>query len=372
MRSPMDEASYLQFYKNTTLGYSKSFQSRICKQLESQHRITFDPQRHIGDSDEILFFEKKNDFQAVIEKTSEDKKFAAFYENGEFDKLYRYSVPFFYEREDGKSVKDIIAGKKASLFEASSYVPDYILDEEIKDALPLYRIDGNVVMLKFVLQKMYYTPDTFDKMEYRYPVVVYIDDGFLEIRYDSMRYLSSVNVVSLGEYEKLVSDCIAWLQNELGLTLFFCDHTDIVKVVNDRTNTNVVIYKQMMELDSGGAAELTASDERDYVLPFVGEIRELIEENQELFGQSEEVKKLLLQYLEDKEATASYPYLYIKFKKPVVTQSYVVKVTFDYLKHVYTLLQHNSGDCKDLGMERMNDAIQYLCTSGSFVRGETI
>ena len=128
----------------------------------------------------------------------------------------------------------------------------------------------------------------------------------------------------------------------------------------------------MMELKSGGAAELKASDGDDYVLPFIGEIRELIEENEDLFKQAEEAKKLLLQYLTDQEVTAYYPYIYIKRCKPVESDTFVVKITFDYLSHKYTLLQHLTGTCKDFGMGRMNDVIEYLLTSGSFVKGEKI
>ena len=107
-------------------------------------------------------------------------------------------------------------------------------------------------------------------------------------------------------------------------------------------------------------------------MPFLGELRELIEENEELFSESQEIKQLLLQYLNEKEATASYPYIYVKWIKPVETLSYIVKITFDYFEGKYTLLQHITGNCKDLGMERMNDAIKYLSKSGSFVKGEEI
>ena len=62
--------------------------------------------------------------------------------------------------------------------------------------------------------------------------------------------------------------------------------------------------------------------------------------------------------------------IYIKWVKPVESQSYIVKVTFDYFNQKYTLLQHITGDCKDLGMERMNNAIKYLCQSGAFIKGE--
>lgn len=107
-------------------------------------------------------------------------------------------------------------------------------------------------------------------------------------------------------------------------------------------------------------------------MPFIGEIRELIDENEELFKEAEEIKQLFLQYLTEKEATASYPYIYVKWVKPVESQRYIVKITFDYFNNKYTLLQHITGNCTDLGMGRMNDAIEYLCKRGSFVKGEKI
>ena len=154
--------------------------------------------------------------------------------------------------------------------------------------------------------------------------------------------------------------------------MYTCEHTDAIKIVNDKQNEDVKMYKQMMQMSSGGAAELTAAESSDYVLPFIGEIRELIDENEDLFNEAPEIKQLLTQYLNDKEATASYPYIYVKWVKPVESQSYIVKITFDYLSRRYTLLQHITGGCKDLGMERMNDAIKYLCESGSFAKGEKI
>ena len=77
-------------------------------------------------------------------------------------------------------------------------------------------------------------------------------------------------------------------------------------------------------------------------------------------------------YLNDIELTASYPYIYIKWENAVESQSYIVKITFDYLNQKYTLLQHLTGTCSDIGMERMNNAIKYLCESSSFTKGEEI
>jgi len=49
MRTPMDEMTFLEFYKNTILCGSNNFQHFICKQLEAENRITFEEQRKISD-----------------------------------------------------------------------------------------------------------------------------------------------------------------------------------------------------------------------------------------------------------------------------------------------------------------------------------
>ena len=97
MRTPMDEATFLEFYKNTILCGSNNFQHFICKQLEAEKRITFEEQRKISDKDDTLFFESKRDFKGIILKTTTMRSFISFYEALEYKKLYKYSVPFFYE-----------------------------------------------------------------------------------------------------------------------------------------------------------------------------------------------------------------------------------------------------------------------------------
>lgn len=371
MRSPMDEKTFMSFYKNTVLGYSNNLQRHMCRLLEEQHRITFEEQRSLLDSDKILYFESKRDFRGILSQTTINRDFIGFYEYSEFVKLYKYSVPLFYHIGDEINILNILERQGIPKFDKESYKPEFILNTSLQDAKPIYLEESGKVFIKFTLQKTYLTPESYEKIDYRYPVVIYFDptNGCLEIRYDSIKYTNSFDSEL---YEKMVIDCIEWLKKELKLSLYACEHTETIKIVNDKQNEDVKMYKQMMQMSSGAAAELTAAETSDYVLPFIGEIRELIDENEDLFNEALEIKQLLTQYLNDKEATASYPYIYIKWVKPVESQSYIVKVTFDYLSRKYTLLQHITGDCKDLGMERMNDAIKYFCESGSFVKGETI
>lgn len=373
MRSPMDKKTFLDFYKNTILGSSNSVLSFISSLLVEENKITFEAQRSIGDSDEIMYFESKRDFRKIVSETTTNIKFAGFYECWEFLKLYKYSLPLFYNLSGEKPIDICLKEMEAKEFDPDAFAPEYILNTSLKEAIPLYWKKDGDVFIKFVLQKTYVQPETFEQIDYRYPIIIYfnVDNGILEIRYDATRYNSN-GVISSDAYETIVTECMDWLKNKLKLDLFVCNHADIIQIINDKQNEDVRIYKQMMQMSTGASAELTASEGTDYVLPFIGELKELIDENEEIFNKAEDVKQILLQYLADKEATASYPYIYIKWVKPVESQSYIVKVIFDYFSRKYTLLQHITGNCKDLGMERMNDAIKYLCQSGSFVKGEKI
>lgn len=373
MRSPMDEKTFLEFYKSTLLGGSNNLQFFVCKKLEENHRITYEEQIDLKDKPDTLYFESKRDYKNIISRTTTSKDFIDFYEEFEFKKLYKYSVPFFYTIDDESEIDKLLVENGVPFFDKDNFETDYVIDKSLREAKPMVLKEDGSYYIKFVLQKSYVQAETYQHINYRYPILIVVNPKIriIEIRYDSLRY-SFGEQIEREAYSNNVTTCIDWVKSNLHAKLFCCEHTDTIKIINDSQNTDVRMYKQMMELKDGGSAELTASESADYVLPFIGELRELIEENEDLFNEADEVKQILLQYLTEKEATASYPYIYVKWVKPVETQSYIVKLTFDYFNGKYTLLQHITGICKDLGMERMNDAIEYLSSSGSFVEGEAI
>ena len=340
-------------------------QRHFCNLLEHEGKISFDSQENLFQSSDAKVFTNKNDLEGIISSTAEDKTFAAFYELWEFEKLCKYSIPFFMDEVS----KEAIIKKLCSSNDV--FAPNYILHTSIKDAIPMYRISQDDIVIKFVLQKSYVIPEPYTQVDYRFPVLIYIDvrHKVLEIRYDSTKYTS---ISGHAKYEKYIYDCIEWIRDQLEIELYACDTRNAIDTIQDSTNRSVVVYRQMMEMSSGGAAELTASKDEDYVLPFIGEIRGLIDENESLFEAAPEIKKILEQYLFDKEATASYPYIYVKWIKPVESHSYIVKITFNYMDDKYVVLQHITGSCNDLGMGRMNNAIKYLCENGAFAKGEKI
>lgn len=369
-RSAMDESTYMNFYRESVSRYSKRAQRIICKTLLEKGKITFDPQMRLTfDNSSPVYFEK-NDIEAIISQTTMDANFVGFFESWEFIKLYKYSIPVFFDSKI--SIKSLLEEANISVFDENTFHPDYILRTNIQDATPTCFEKNGKYFVKFVLQKSFLEGETYSQVDYRYPIVIYFDENIkiLEIRYDSIKYSNQMS--DNRAYPNIVSYCIKWLKEKLRLDLYVCDHANVIDVVNDKSDSTVNMYKQMMEMPSGRAAELKAAEGRDAVLPFVGELRELIDENEELFDKAPDIKELLVDYLNDIEATSNYPYIYVKWENAVESQSYIVKITFDYLSQKYTVLTHLTGTCNDLGMERMNNAIKYLCESNSFTKGEHI
>lgn len=367
----MQEDQFLDFYRDSVLGYSKAYQKYFVRQLKNEGHITDDDQCALSDKPNVLVVEKRQSEKSIIALMAQKACYAANFEYLEFCKLYKYSVPFFFSTLDGIPVNQAIKNSPCILFDYNSYSPSFALSRTIGESAPYYLAQNEEILIKFVLQKSYPRHEDYQPVDYRYPVVVYInsDLDILEIRFDAVRFDPQFGKES---YESLLYDSIKWINENLHFSLLRCDGVDAISIINSKEDESVKIYKQMMELSSGGSAELTASEEKDSVMPFIGELRELIDENDELFARNNEIRQLLLGYLHEKEATASYPYIYIKRVKPVESDSYILKITFDYYFGAYTGLQHQTGVCRDLGMGRMNDAIKYLCESGSFTKGEPI
>lgn len=343
----MSQNTFLTFYKNSIELLSKASQKYICKLLEKEKLISFDEQCNLFASDNnIPYFKSIKDFPEIINKTTLSEKCSNFYERWECTKLYKYSIPLYFEFPTTTySLTDKLTSLNIKNLD-DKFEPSKIIAPTIQSAKPIYLDNNGQYIIKFTLQKMYLDLDSEERIGYRYPIVVYIDpqNNFLDIRYDSIKN-SPLN----STYEQNIKFIVDWLKDKLELKLYTINHDALIDTVKNRENTDVTMYRQMMVLSSGGAAELTASrncgqvtaeNGNDYVLPFIDELRDIIAENEDLFAKSPEIKELLTKYLDNKEDTANYPYVYIKWLNPVVSNSFLVKVTFDYIDNKYILLQH--------------------------------
>ena len=241
MRSPMDENTYLGFYTSTVLGCSKAVINNICLKLMAERMIVCDPQIAMEDLPDAVYFENKRDQKRIITETTSSIRFAGFYEEWEFSKLYKYSVPLFYELHPSKDLKTLFVTKGVKQFEKGKYSPIMVLNTTLRESDPMFWEHEGKLYIKFVLQKSYYKEEPFEQVDYRYPVVLFFDPdrAAIEIRYDAVRYSSEI--VATGGYDVLVEECIKWMQEYLGLELFKCEHKAFIPTINDKNNSDVII-----------------------------------------------------------------------------------------------------------------------------------
>ena len=79
----MGAQDFLEFYKETFLGYSKIFQRYVVKKLEEKHYITYNSQIELSDNENTIQVEKGQDSKAIAQ-TATEKRFSGFYESLEF------------------------------------------------------------------------------------------------------------------------------------------------------------------------------------------------------------------------------------------------------------------------------------------------
>lgn len=367
MLRDMGEKEYLRFYNNTaTKIYSGQFKKYIRDMLEKKGLITYSS----DEEESAKYFNSKN-YNIIVNDTSKDKDFLDFYDNLDFIKTYKYSVPLFYEGDEEKLYQLLKEKKEIYKIGEWDYNKGYCIAESMKDAIPAYYENDEKKFIKFVVQKNYFN-SLQESIDYRYVVLIYIDsqNKIIEIRYDNVKNAGEIDYKKV--YENQVNYCIEWIKEKLGLKVKKCLSKDFNDAIKRDVTGNIKIFKQMMDMGTYGSAELTASEDTDYILPFIGEIKALIDDNKELFDSCPEIREIFSRYIQEKVETASYPYVYLLWKNAVVSKNFIFKVTFKYFERKFILIQHITATDEYLGMERMNDAIDYLAKNKAITPGEEI
>ena len=192
-------------------------------------------------------------------------------------------------------------------------------------------------------------------------LVFHKDLKLVEIRFDTVKRLFTGGDRDQTIYIRLVDEIIKYVEENYKITLKPIDLDFIVDITKKEENEDIKLISQYMNLATGGKAKLDVGNNEEYVLPIIGELKNIINDLKEELDKNLKIKDALEQFIFEKEETTDYPWIEVLFlnKEGIKTRNNHVKFTFNYMGKTYSLITYYYNDAL-IGMERMNDVTRFI------------
>lgn len=281
----------------------------------------------------------------------QSKRACFFIEKWEFIKDYKYSVLFTCD--DFAKILERV--KKISPLN-ECYENEYLYTS-FGDPVA-YSSEG-YNFLKFNLAFAAVHPLTQEEFLTKYPfLVVFHEEGeLIEFRFDVLKRVFLSDRKEQTIYADLIAEMVEYLKVHFECNLNPLDLDFMVNVC--KHDNNVKLIAQYMKLPSGGNAQLEVGNNQEYVLPFLGELRSLLSDNQAELEKVPDFREALEQFMFEMEEMSDYPWIELLWENEIKTRSIRVKFVFNYMNNEYCLIQHYYSNVL-IGMERMNYVIKYV------------
>ncbi len=335
--------TYPKYSRITLLKDLEACGIKIKKGTEGLGNGIVDISNLFSDDDKIRECFKDNDTKAI-----------RCVEQYEFFRSYKYSVLFEYDDQESL-LKELISKKLVRDFDEESEGVD-----DLGETTPLPSMcerEGKI-FLKFNFAFRGYDPVKSKDVKLKYPllIVLFKDLGVAEIRFDRIGSIFKDTKEFSEFYKRKILFAKNWLSNVLKANLKNLDLKVIVDNIKEESASDVILYSQFMSMKTGAKAKLEIGGDME-VLPILGELQQLIDDNASLFESVAEVKELLDNFIQEIKVTSETPWVQLCWKKTKERKKMIVKFSHDILDEQYTLLQHLG---EQQGMERMNYVTKYL------------
>lgn len=227
-------------------------------------------------------------------------------EDLEFKKEYRHMAWFKLKNlnvlDITKRITEDSDAAKAFLLYNGSFVCDSINAEEPSITVKQMP-SGLYLKFNYIL-----TPcdgDATKKIKYVVLVRMDLESGILEICFDKVKfdYRNRENF-----YSELIEGIVERLENLLGLEIEYIDFKSLIYYIKEfKDDVNIIAMKLKR---NGTIAHLDSFENEEFIIPILGELKNLIDSNDELFGanlESTSIKELLTNFIEEIELTSDLP-----------------------------------------------------------------
>lgn len=279
------------------------------------------------------------------------------YKNIEANKSFKYSALF--ELDDERSSSEIIRLITRN---------NNIVDSTIKLGTPSKDFKAvklnDIIKFTFLLDGLRIENGIPVPTKTTYSVAVKVWDlqnesrKFIEIDADNVA--SYFRLDRDNFFEQMINTVSEYLQTEFSLTLIPVDLLHTLEEIKEKEKKGELdnlpkASAQKMVLSSGSQAILDSNDAETIILPILGELRNLIDDNEELFSKSLDVKILLEEFIRDTETMSDLPWITFTWDDKIKSKK--IQVKFVLSEYPYTLLNYYSHT---KGRSGMNDVIESL------------
>ncbi|MFH5834538.1 hypothetical protein ACHAL6_00505 [Proteiniclasticum sp. C24MP] len=348
----MDYKIYVEYLQNTVRKYSFKQLKFILKQM-IKAEIAFSGQVPIQLAGEDALDITDMDYElALLKIIRERKRGVKEFEKWEFIKDYKYSIPFEIDNYSS-TVPSIL--NQIPIIDTTE--ENYIHKDLVSPVR--YTVD-DIDLLKYSFSFSAYNSTTGEEELLKYPVVIAFHNNLevIEIRFDTLRMpFKDNNPMFYSSLVKIIRDNF---KSTYGLELSPIDLMFLHTIAKE--NGDVKLIGQSMNLSSGGRAELNVGKNEDYILPFIGELQDLIKDHEEDLHKFPELENALNNFIFEIEEMSEYPWFELLWENETKTRSIHVKIVTRYMDENYCLIQHYYSNVL-IGMERMNNVVKYISSN---------
>jgi len=188
-----------------------------------------------------------------------------------------------------------------------------------------------------------------------------LESNIIEFRFDSIKRIFTGIDRDQNVYTKLVKELLIYLKDNYNIELIPVALEKIITIASTDGSKGIKLCTQHMNFKNGGRAQLKTGDDGKYVMPFLGELKELMSEIADDLSKNPAIRDRLNNFIKDKEITSEYPLAEVDFldKNNNSKRNNRVKFCFNYMNSGFCLVSYYYNNLL-FGMERMDDVTNFI------------
>lgn len=296
--------------------------------------------------------ENKEKAVTIFEKWeyNKDYKYSVLFQCGNFNDAYNRLIELVKNQKEYKNENDILA---------ESFNRPILVKAE------------NQIALKFC--KFFSAIDPLEQNELliKYPFIVIFDSNtnIIEFRFDAIKRVFLSEKSEQSVYSNLIYDIRQILYKSFNIDLEPFDLDYITNLSNSSIN-EASVMAEYRKLPNGGNAQLEVGNNENYILPIIGELKEIIEKHKAELSKAPMLDNALKQFIFENDELSDYTWIEVMWLNEVKTRSIRVKFIFNYKGCHYTLIQHYYNNTL-IGMERMDYVTEHIVKYKNIIQDET-